>query len=135
MIKISEKLNDTNVANNLTHSTIEYDNCIRIPPNHNHIHGIEYKGATYNHIKVHTFCEKKVNISRGPQVIRLDGKNIQDTHNAELNLIPLITIRGKTAHTFPHLQTGEIISTGKLCNDDCTEKCTPKNKKVKKKVN
>ena len=74
MIKISEKLNDTNVANNLTHSTIEYDNCIRIPPNHNHIHGIEYKGATYNHIKVHTFCKKKVNISRGPQVIRLDGK-------------------------------------------------------------
>ena len=44
---------------------------------------------------------------------------MQVTHRSILNLNPLLTQAARTAHVFPHLQSGALISIGKLCNDGC----------------
>ena len=57
---------------------------------------------------------------------------MQATHKAELKLIPLLSTRDKTSHIFPHLQSGEIIYVGQLCDDGCTATFTAATIKVKK---
>ena len=80
-------------------------------------------------------CVNKVKTQQRPQVIFKDGNIMQATHKAELNLIPLLSTRAKTAHILPHIQSGELISIGKLCDDGCTATFTDTHKKVEKKEN
>ena len=49
---------------------------------------------------------------------------MQATHRSLLNLNPLLTQAFHTAHIFPHLQSGEIISIWQLCDDGCIETFT-----------
>ena len=71
-------------------------------------------------------------MNQGPRVILLDEIIMQETHKAELNLIPLLPERSKTEHTPPHLQSGALISTGQLFYDGCTSKLTVTGMTVKK---
>ena len=57
---------------------------------------------------------------------------MQETHKAELNTRPLISTGAKIAHIFPHLQPGELISIGKLCDDGCTSTLTATTMKLHK---
>ena len=43
-----------------------------------------------------------------------------------------MSIRSKTSHIFPHLQSGSLISIGKLYDDGCTSTFTATNMTVKK---
>ena len=59
---------------------------------------------------------------------------MQATHKAELNLIPLLSTRVKIAHIFPHLQSVELNSIGKLYDDGCTATFTATTMTVHKQV-
>ena len=65
----------------------------------------------------------------------LDGRLVQATHRTELNSIPLFATRENTAHIFPHIESGVIISVGKLFDDGCTAIFTATHMKVEKKCN
>ena len=84
------------------------------------MYGISDTGATQNYIKVDTPCENKVNTTQGPQVLLPYGSLMQAIHRAELNIRPLFSTRSKTSHIFSHLQSGSLISVGKICGDGCT---------------
>ena len=58
---------------------------------------------------------------------------MQATHKVRLNLSPLLSTRAKTAHIFPHLQEGALISIGELSDDGCTSTFTTTKKTVQKK--
>ena len=49
---------------------------------------------------------------------------MQATHRALVNLNPLLTQTARTAHIFPHLKSGALISIGQLWDDGCTETST-----------
>ena len=91
-------------------------------------------GATKNYIKVDTPCVNKFKTQKGSRLILPDGSFMQATYKAEINLSPLLSTRSKTAHTFPHLQSGALISIGKICVDGCTATLTSIHMKVEKKV-
>ena len=61
-----------------------------------------------------------------------DRSLMQATHKAELNLSPLLSTRAKIAHFFPHLQSGVLISIGKICDGGCTSTFTTTTMKVHK---
>ena len=82
-------------------------------------YGIADTGATQNCIRLNTPCRNKQKISDGPQVVLLDGSIMKETHRALLNPNPLLTQSARTAHIFPRLQSGALISIGQLCGDGC----------------
>ena len=88
--------------------------------------------ATQNYIKVYTPCENKSNTIQGPRVILPYGRLIQAAHRAEINLIPLLSKRAKTAHP-PRIQSGALISIGQPCDYGCTATFNTTPMKVEKK--
>jgi len=56
----------------------------------------------------------------GVQVILPDGNSITSTHTALLQLPNQLPITAKTAHIFPDLKSGSLISIGQLCDYGCT---------------
>ena len=63
-------------------------------------------------------------IGNGPQLILLDSSIMQDTHMELLNLNHLLNQSESTSHISPHLQSGALISIGKLCDDGCISNFT-----------
>ena len=114
------KINTTKVKLNFKQKTDKCNNCRGKPPINNHLYCISDTVATQNYIKFHTSCINKFNVSIGPQVLLPDGSPIQETHRLGLNISPLLTIRGNIAHIFPHIQSGALISIGKICDYGCT---------------
>ena len=74
-------------------------------------------GETQNYIRFSTPCNNKTPITNIPQVIPPYGSLIQATNQAELKLIPLLITNARTAHIFPHLYSGDLISIGQLSGD------------------
>ena len=91
--------------------------CSGNPPTNLDQYGIAKTGETQNYIRVNIPCSNKKKISNGPQVILPDGRIMQANHRALINLNPLLTQSAHTSHVFPHLQSGDLISIGKLFND------------------
>ena len=48
-----------------------------------------------------------------------DGSTITSSHTASLH-IPFLPEEACTAHIFPTLTSGSLISIGQLCDSDCT---------------
>ena len=123
---------NNNILEKLTHTN---NNCSKRrgnPPKINPTYIIADTGATQNYIKVETPYKIKVKTTHGPQVILPYRRLMQATHKAQLHLIPLLSTRSKTAHIFPHLQSGVLISIGKLCDDGCTDTFNDNTMTVKK---
>ena len=90
----------------------------------NPIYRISDMGATQKYIKVNTPCAKKVKTTIGPKALLPDGRLVQATHRAEINVIPLLSTRAKTSHIFPYLQSGALLSIFQPCDDICTSTLT-----------
>ena len=45
---------------------------------------------------------------------------MQETHGKDPKLSLLLIKRSNTAHIFPHIQAGLLISIGQICDDGCT---------------
>ena len=134
--KYNERLlnNDiTNILEYLKQSNNNCNNCRGNPQNNNPMHGISHTGATPNYTKVDTPYSKTFKTSQGPRVILPDGRLMQATHKAEINIIALVSTRAKISHIFPHLQSGALISIGKLYYDGCTATFTATTMTVHKK--
>ena len=116
----------------LSQNTNECNNCRGNPPTYKPTYGIAYTDATQKYIKVDMSCINKVKTHQGLRVILLDVSLMQENHKAKLNLSPLLSTRGKTAHISPHLWSWELISIGQLCDGGCTTTFTATNMKVKK---
>ena len=76
----------------------------------------------------------RVKIQQGLRLILPDVSLIHATHKEELNLRHLLSTREKTAHLFPPLQSGALISVGKLCSGVFTATFTATNMIVQKQV-
>ena len=130
--KRSINKDNTNVLESLTYTKNNCNDYRGNPSNNNPKYGIAYTGATQKYIKVETPCRNKFKTTQGPWVILPYGRLMQATHKAELHLSPLISTSSKTAHIFPHLKSGALISIGKICDDGCTSTLTANTMKVKK---
>ena len=118
----------------ITQNSNECNRCRGNPHKSNPTYGIADTDATKEYIKVDTPCINKVKTHQGTQAILPDGRLMQTTHKAKLNLSPLLSTRSKTAHIFPHLQSGELISIRQLCDDGCTSTLTATTTTVEKQV-
>ena len=78
-------------------------------------------------------CVNKVKTYQVPRVLLPDGSLVQATYKDELSLIHLLSTREKIEHIFPYLQSGALISIGKLCDDVFTSTFTNKYMTVEKK--
>ena len=90
--------------------------------------------ATQDYIRVSTPCSNNLLVTSGPQVILPDRSLVQAAHREYLNINPLLTPTDSTYHIFPHLQSGAIISKGKLCDDSCAKTFTTDHLTVVKNV-
>ena len=124
--------NISNVLEHLKHTNNNCNTCRGNTPKNNPTYVIVDTGDTQNYIKVDTPCSNKSKTSQGPRVILPDLRIMQETHKSELNRSPLTSTRSKIAHIFPHLQSGTLISIGKLCDDICTATLTYTTNKVEK---
>ncbi|ACI65279.1 predicted protein [Phaeodactylum tricornutum CCAP 1055/1] len=64
----------------------------------------------------HIHCQPTV---PGINVVLPDGRTITSSHITELN-IPSLPPAARTAHIFPGLSNGSLISIGQLCDHGCT---------------
>ena len=78
-------------------------------------------GATSHYIaKSHApICQHVQETDDGPAVKAANGQIMTSTHQAILPLPAAITTTAKTGHILNNLQTGSLLSIGKLCDDDC----------------
>ena len=58
-------------------------------------------------------------VTHGIQVCVPNGEIMHSTHQADLD-IPNLPSPARTAHIFPHLASGSLLSIGKLCDAGCT---------------
>jgi hypothetical protein len=56
----------------------------------------------------------------GVDVILPDGSTITSSHTAVLQLPSILPLGARTAHIFPGLKSGSLISIGQLCDHGCT---------------
>jgi hypothetical protein len=76
-------------------------------------------GSTGHFLTIHAPCLHRQPASPGISVILPDGSTITSTHTALLNL-PMLPPAACTAHVFPTLTSGSLISIGTLCDHGCT---------------
>ena len=55
----------------------------------------------------------------GPIVSVANGNTITPILQAQLQLAPRLSKKGKNAYIFDDLKTGSLISIGQLCDDEC----------------
>ena len=134
-IKSLININNTKVSENLIQNTNECNNCRSKPPTNNPMYNIADTSTMQNYIKVYIPCENTVKTTQGPQVLLSDGSIMPATHKAELNLGPLLSIRSKTVHIFPPLQSGTLISVGKLYDGGCAATFTATKITIERKLN
>ena len=66
----------------------------------------------------------------GVNVTLPDGNSINSTHTALLQLPSQLPVNARTAHIFPDLKSGSLISIGQLCDHDCTAMFDAKQVKI-----
>ena len=91
-------------------------------------------GATSHYIAPDhtTICTDVHETANGPAVKAANGQIMPATHRATLPLPSAITTRAKTGHVLNSLQTGSLLSIGKLCDDDCIATFTKHNLTITK---
>ena len=55
----------------------------------------------------------------GPNVSVANGNTITPHLQAQIQLAPQLSRKGKNAYIFDEFKTGSLISVGQLCDDDC----------------
>ena len=86
-------------------------------------------GATSHYI-IPAHQDKCTNVQQtqsGPLVAAASGDTMRATHKATLPLSPHINTRAQTGHILDSLQTGSLISIGKLWDDNCVAIFTKNN--------
>ena len=92
-------------------------------------------GTTSHYITAsHTpLCHNVHKTDDGPSVKAANGQKIMTaTHRATLPLPSTISTAAKTGHVLDSLQTGSLLSIGKLCDDNCMATFTKDNIFIKK---
>ena len=92
-------------------------------------------GATSHYITTShaPLCQNVHKTTDGPSVKAANGQIMTATHRATLLLPPAISTTAKTGHVLNSLQTGSLLSIGKLCDDNCTATFTKDNVFITKK--
>jgi hypothetical protein len=110
------------MTSNLNHeleSTCHY--ALRLSPLHTPIQhtAILDSGATGHFLRTDSPCCNR-QPTQCPLTVRLpDGSTMQSTHTATLHL-PGLPITARTAHLFPTLHAGALLSVALLCDHGCT---------------
>ena len=91
-------------------------------------------GATSHYITAsHTsLCHNVHETDKGPSVKAANGQIMTATHRATLPLPLTISTAAKTGQILDSLQTGSLLSIGKLCDNNCTATFTKDNVFIKK---
>ena len=77
-------------------------------------------GASDNYIRpTDEYVTSQVTHQDGPSVKFPDASNSKSTKSAVLPLSSQLSTIAKTGHILPNLKTSTLLSTGKLCDDEC----------------
>jgi hypothetical protein len=76
--------------------------------------------ATGNYVTTSCPVTNQQPTQHGVDVILPDGSSITSTHTALLQLPHILPIGARTAHIFPGLKSGSLISIGQLCDHGCS---------------
>jgi hypothetical protein len=84
-----------------------------------HYTAIADTAATGNYITPDCPVLERQPSNQGVDVLLPDGSLITSSHTATLQLPAVLPIGARTAHVFPDLKSGSLISIGQLCDHGC----------------
>ena len=125
-LKLANKYTST-ITTPITTNTTTTTNQQLVTPNTNPTYkntmnytAIADTAATGHYITQECPVVDKRSTNYGVNVTLPDGNSINSTHTALLQLPSQLPINARTAHIFPDLKSGSLISIGQLCDHNCT---------------